>query len=472
MAFGFLVFVCWSLLGRKVSWQEMRKRKKLVRHIHNEHHDLKPLSSFLEEVDEDILLEIFVRLPNYRSAILFSLISRPHSISRFISHHNEHKDRYPQPCTVIFCRAYYLGFLNKHFTLPRFQPICKLSSEESMFLRQTSNTATNYLDFLHSPMVIRASCNDLLLVSPNLDPWTHLYYICNPITRQFYQLPKIPQTDRFLACGGQALICMPNNEFKIVVLGRLRGIVEEGAISSIGVYSHNVRIFSSKTGTWESKCLEYPEPREKWCWVYWVEMIMCPISGVVYWLEQDYDMDRVLSLDLRNDNKVGIIDFPDDYWWYPRHAVDQQKRLIRGGIKGDHVKVKSQIGVVSGELWLLQFVSTSVKGMINLKVWRLNNGSEWILVEDRKNLKDPINKEEEEFVGGFTHPLNNETLILVNIFEYNLTDGTVEIIGVLQEYINLSEFAWYMDERLVCIPVKPPAWLTTLPPRNRAFKPL
>ncbi|GER44576.1 F-box family protein [Striga asiatica] len=452
-----------------------RKRKRLVRRIKNEHHDLKPLSRFLEEVDEDILLEIFVRLPNYRSAILFaavchkwqSLISRPRSISRFISHHNEHKDRYPQPCTIIFHRAYYLGYLNERFTLPHFQPICKLSSQDSMFLRQTSNTATNYLDFLPSPMAIRASCNDLLLVSPHLSCWKHLYYICNPITRQFHRLPKIAPTVRDLYTVGQALICMPDNEFKVVVLDKSHmplPIVEEDEISSHRVYSE-VRIFSSKTGTWESKCLEYPTTRDRW-WVYWVEMITCPISGVVYWLEQDYNMDRVLSLDLRNESKVGIVDFPDDYWWHPMSATDVRKSQKRSGIKGDHVK--SQIGVVSGELWLLQFVSTIVKGMINLKVWRLNNCSKWILVEDRKNLKDPINEEAaaEEFVGGFTHPLNNEALILVwgrNIVEYKLTDGTVEILGVLQEYINLSEFAWYMDERLVCTPMMLPTWPTTLP---------
>ncbi|CAA0826827.1 Unknown protein [Striga hermonthica] len=313
-------------------------------------------------------------------------------------------------------------------------------------------------------MVIRASCNDLLLVSPHLDSWTHIYYICNPITRQFYQLPEIPQTDRYLACSGQALICMPNNEFKIVVLGRLR--------NSIRVCSQNVMIFSSKTGTWESKCLEYPNPRER-RGVHWLEMITC--NGVVYWLEHDFYMNRVLSLDLRNDNKVGTLDFPDDYWWYPRRTMDLRKHhRIRGGFKGDHVK--TQIGVVSGELWLLQFVNTSVKGMINLKAWRLNNGSEWILVEDRKNLKDPVNKEgEEEFVGGFTHPLNNEALILVwgrNIFEYNLMDGSLEILGVLQEYIKVSNYAWYKDERLVCIPVMPPTWLMALRPHHRASKSL
>ncbi|GER33964.1 F-box protein [Striga asiatica] len=338
----------------------------------------------------------------------------------------------------------------------------------SLLRQNSNNTATNYLDFLPSPMAIRASCNDLLLVSPNLDfdSLTHLYYICNPITRQFYWLPKISPTVGKFSSVGQALICMPDNEFKIVVLEDpciIRPpILEEGAIPYSGVRQY-VWIFSSKTGRWKGKCLVYPDPRELQG-DYWVEMITCPISGVVYWLEQDLRLDRVLSLDLRNEIKVGIVDFPDDYWWYPMFEMDLRKCEIRGGIRGDHVKTR--IGVVSGELWLLQFVSTSVKGMINLKVWRLNNGSKWILVEDRKNLKDPINEKEEEFVGGFTHPLNNEALILVwgrNIFEYNLTDGTLEILGVLQEYINFSDFAWFMDERLVCIPVMPPTWPTTLP---------
>ncbi|XP_024019537.1 uncharacterized protein LOC21393067 [Morus notabilis] len=172
----------------------------------NEYPDFEQVSKFLKNAHEDILFEVFLRLPNCRSAILFgsicrrwhSVISHPKFIPNFIRHHHDEQDRYSVPYTILFRRADDL-----FFDMQCVQPFCKLFSEESKFLH--GKGASSYLDFMPSSVVIRASFADLLLVASSGRPGRD-YYICNPLTKQWFKLPEAPRGFQ----TGFALVCIPN----------------------------------------------------------------------------------------------------------------------------------------------------------------------------------------------------------------------------------------------------------------------
>ncbi|KAL6494982.1 U3 snoRNP protein [Orobanche gracilis] len=417
------------------------------------HHNLKLVSDFLKEANEGILLEIFIRLPNCRSAIQFgsicqswhSLISQPQFIPRFISQHHEHRDHYSLPYTVLFCKA-----AKEWHGAERSQPICQLFSDESAFIH--GKKTSFYLDFLPSPMVVRASCDDLLLVSPDSSQLDANCYICNPITKQYYELPGIPGVRRCRSAFGHALLRI-NNQFKVVQLeiSHFKSKMEPEEVGSIPMW-----IYSSESGKWKRKWFPYPRPKV-FCGILLYHIVSC--NGIVYFLEYERDAGRVLAFDLLN-GETDVIVFPDDFWWFKHHQQQQQQQ--------DSCDAREQIGVVGRELRLSQAVLT---GRGSIKVWKLNDKrSSWFLVHDKKKLTMPPGNQEDQLVASFLHPTDGGVIFMVwgtTLFRYDLIteEGEYEMIDELQESLDISEKRhWVYNDLLISFPLVYPPWPTPLPP--------
>ena len=129
--------------------------------------------------DDGILFEIFLRLPDWRTAILTSfvcrrwrsLISDPNFIRSFVCHHSRRR----QTC------SYTLMF---HCQTRRSfgTPFCVLPFEKSNFVYGKS--ASDYLSFMDGSLSWRSLSNDLLLVSSSgsEEYCATNYSICNPLT--------------------------------------------------------------------------------------------------------------------------------------------------------------------------------------------------------------------------------------------------------------------------------------------------
>ena len=116
-------------------------------------------------------------------------------IPNFVRHHHAQQDRYLSPHAILFQRAD-----DRVFELQCVQPICKLSTEESKFLH--GNAATSYLDVIPSPVIIRASFDDLLLVAPGkCDAWD--FYVCNPLTKWWEPLSSLSSWACIRVCRRQ-----------------------------------------------------------------------------------------------------------------------------------------------------------------------------------------------------------------------------------------------------------------------------
>ncbi|EXB92425.1 hypothetical protein L484_021409 [Morus notabilis] len=154
-------------------------------------------SEFISVVNDDLLLEIFLRLPHGRYVIQcaavckrwHSLITNSHDIDkfihRFIQYHLHKQSK--KSLDSSYYPAYVSSILFK---------CCILESKSESTSTNTNTTSSSSrsicnLNFLPGwPILeIRASYNDLLLVSsrfPRND------YICNQLTRQWLALPEFP----------------------------------------------------------------------------------------------------------------------------------------------------------------------------------------------------------------------------------------------------------------------------------------
>ncbi|CAA0824311.1 Unknown protein [Striga hermonthica] len=428
----------------------MVKRMKLVDN-NSPPRDLKAVCDFLEEANEDILLEIFIRLPNYAVAILFgsfcrrwhSLISHPRFVSCFVSHRQLHRDRYPQPHTVIFCLAEKAG----RESPKELEPLCHIFSNESTSLLHGSWL---HLDFLPLPeVVIRASCGDLVLVSPVGRQSISDLYICNPITRQYRQVPRCRR--RSFKVYGYALILNRDSSNSLdVVLLHLPEIPHYGPPRPT---EQKVSVYRSATGQWEVLQFRYPLP-SSFATIYSVDPVAR--DGVVYFVEFERwsSVRRVVCLDVSR-GEGSVIRFPRDFWWFPDRGV---------------VAVRQEIGFVAGEsgLRLVQVVVlSSNKRVFHIKVWEVVAAevSEWVLVHDRTYARP---KGEGLFVGPYLHPMDGAAVLIVwerGVYQYNLVTTTWEKVGQLRDPLKLKviEYESY-DHRLTSFPILHSDWPTPIPP--------
>ncbi|KAL3651388.1 U3 snoRNP protein [Castilleja foliolosa] len=416
--------------------------------------DIRPrvfVSNLLKIANDDI----FIRIPDCQSAILcssvsqrwHSLISNPRFIPRFVSQHHQNQAHYPLlPYTIIFRKCVTFKF---HSAL-NFQPICKLFSDESMFLHGKSS----YLDFLPSPMVVRASCNDLLLLTPG-SAYSSVFYVCNPVTKQFYELAQ----NHWLSgpikihLEGYALVRNPEYEchFKVLLFHTPRHpLLREGPNANT---IQDVTIYCSKLGKWEFKSFEYLQPWKIAHNLFSMDILMA--NGILYYLEYVEGAvyaDRVLALDFSKFQCI-IVNFPDDFGWV-------------GSRQYHGVRVLKRIGIVGGEVRLVQVVIINEGRCICLKVWRLldYSSSSWVLLHE-KNYKRASN--EERYVGFFVHPVDGDKVFIVwgnHVFEYDLTNNKRKMMGELQEPMRNGDY--FTSDRLAAFPMVHPAWPTQLPPTS------
>ncbi|KAL3651469.1 U3 snoRNP protein [Castilleja foliolosa] len=413
------------------------------------------ISNILKIANDDILLEIFIRIPDCRSAILcssvsqrwHSLISNPRFIPRFVSQHHQNQAHYPLPYTIIFRKCEMLSFRSAL----NFQPICKLFSENSMFLHGKSRNSS-YLDFLPSPMVIRASCNDLLLLTPG-SASSSVFYVCNPVTKQFYELPQNHWLSgrRKIRVDRYALVRNPEYEchFKVLLFHTPHHPFLDESPNTI----QDVTIYCSKLGKWELKSFEYPQPLKLGFNLFSTDIFM--LNGILYYMEYVGRADRVLALDLSKFQCI-IVNFPDDFGWV-------------GSRQYHGLRVKRRIGIVDGEVRLVQVVLRKSRRRVCLKVWRLldYSSSLWVLLHEKKYPRAP---NEERYIGVFVHPVDGDKVFMVwgkHVFQYDLTKKkkkTYKMMGELQEPLKTGDY--FNAERLAAIPMVHPAWPTPLPPRR------
>ncbi|KAM6581654.1 hypothetical protein CsatA_005428 [Cannabis sativa] len=290
----------------------------------------------------DILIEIFVRLKDISSLIRcrlvskhwFSLInSKEYSYAKQV-HHLQSQSLLPT--TLLFWNNYRLR-LNSDKLFYTF-----LTDESRNFYGNTFSNF-NYFNFLPwNEVKLYASLNDLLLLLCDKES----FIICNPLTKQWLELPKIPlfsiKRDFLPFKGIGGLVCDTNtNKYKVV-------LVYYDNSPDIFHYIYYVMTFDFETREWSS--LFFPLTFA----VLTENNVTC--NGIQHCL--------VTSTLFGNARKIITIDSYRGH--IEQNGLPRDLKRERG--KCDAIRVR--IGVVREQLRLSQLYKEN--NVFLLKIWEFN----------------------------------------------------------------------------------------------------
>ena len=408
---------------------EARKKRKIKIDHHDDYGSKVAVSKFMSLFTDDLLLEIFVRLPDCKSIIQCSIVCKGwwYVISyqkydfirtRFVDHY-QHKQQY-LPYTFVFrC--------HKHLVIPFYQ----FFSEKSKILHGKSSLYDiTYLSFLPwSEVTILGSSKDLLLFSRSQTD----YYICNPLTKQWLSLPKAPQNNVTLS----GFVCDPkcvNMRYRVVLMGASFSNVENQ-------YKFCATIFCSETGQWNQST--FLLSRREW------HRRLVESNGILYWLFGTLKSEGIVAFDpfksIGHPTQCCLIQFPVGFG---------------RGWRAQAIHV--HIGVVQGRLRLSQMFRIKRLGFV-LKIWELvnydydNDDASWLLVHDVRVTRRKTNQ---MFVVAF-HPINGDVIFLFrdnDIYQYYISEDLNEIVGGFPELQKTAA-----SGSLDVFSLVHPLWPTTIP---------
>ncbi|PON32266.1 F-box domain containing protein, partial [Parasponia andersonii] len=416
--------------------------------------------------DDDLAVEILIRLPDCKSEVNCSLVcKRWFSIINSVHFRNKKLQRHhgaSPPCTILF-RSHGFG---RSISLPLYHYF----TEESKILHRIgSSSSSSYLDFLPWDLVrIHSSFNDLLLLSRKLRQYC--FMICNPFTKQWIELP-LPHIPLTANVRGAGLVCYPIkpppqqqqqqlplklNQYSFKVMVVWDRITYTGGMK----IEIHLKTYCSETGKWSEEIFSLRDRM-----LNANTPVAC--NGLLYWLVGDINIetvDGIFAFNLskftnQDPNYIRFINFPSGLLQEKEGSFD----------------IKVRLGLVRGRLRLSQLLITKRNGFV-LKVWELNcdnnasydddgSSKRWTLVHDVR-VKKWIDKR--QFVIAF-HPENGNVLYLLfnrlHIYQYDIGEEIMEKVGQLPDNVGGEGFC-VGDIRTYAL--VHPLWPTPIPASQSA----
>ena len=395
-------------------------------------------SNFMSIVTDDILLEIFVRLTDARTAIQYSsvckrwydlILRNPKFIKKFIHQHHNHRGQLIEysphrQYTLVFGRSHFLDNQDVYYY---DSELSQQVFEESCALYETPSAS--YINFLSYPWLVKGICNDLLLLV-----WekSRDFYVCNPITRKWLQLPSRPG-DFFIA--GTGLVCQPDSSdaadttryrFRVVMMSPLN----DSAV-----------MFCSETGEWIVSRVYFPGKKGL---LYGRHSVVC--NGVVYWLDGKDEFYGVAAFDPFKDVDVEgrcrfialPVPFGDDGWQ----------------AKADSTCFGACQDNLRFSLWLKRD-----NGTFAVMIWELDGDTSWHLVHRLDLKRANIN---DMYVLAF-HPNDGDVIFVLcnhHLCRYEIRENKFEQLGKWPD--NLAHQSWGPDQA-AAFPLVHPFWPSPVP---------
>ncbi|KAI4297704.1 hypothetical protein L6164_037581 [Bauhinia variegata] len=254
---------CHQVQDTATMHEQVPKRQKLVvgSSIHTE----------IKDLPDELMVEILCRLPHHKyvfqckcvSQRWLSLISNSCFVRRFVTHHQSSKNKsesVEQPWAFMCFKILDYSFRSyKKYEENYDTSTPKLISKHSEFKSPgfSLKFLPCYQDQREEPTITMVKTfNDLMLCCVDkFDQSSCVYYICNPLTKQWLALPPTPPLSD-VRCSEVEFICEPyycnkidqhhhiiNTRFKFKVFRFLTHSVFPSPNSKL-------QIFSSETGQW------------------------------------------------------------------------------------------------------------------------------------------------------------------------------------------------------------------------------
>ncbi|POO00423.1 F-box domain containing protein, partial [Trema orientale] len=414
------------------------------------------VAEFLNNAPNNVLFEILLRLPDFRSAVQYSsvcknwysIISNSTFIHSFIHIQNRKFPLFSEgyycsrPFTLLFTRFERYFLEETEF----FQPFCQVFSEKSKYLH--GNVPNEYLNFLPFPVAIIASFDNLVVVTKLQDHPRNKAtdnYICNPLTKQWLALPKVTPPTNVSGYGflleptncNKRHGCTTNARFRVVMIGRTHSDsnLNNGPHHHCSYNEFVTKVFCSEIGQWSEFVISYPLRKTVISFPHNMSVNkkfvinIVASNGILYWLEGS-PLNGVVAFDPFNDIHTGqcrLIPLPTVCFKNTLRATDG----------------KVCIGVVKGQLRLSQLYQAKAQGYLVLKVWELKNheseSPSWVLVYNLK-LNSSATR---AYVLSFD-PSNANVVFLLcgnkdvckDVCRYEITEKTCEKVGELPEEVD------------------------------------
>ena len=282
----------------------------------------------LDDLHEDILVEILIRLPSKSAFQCKSVSKRWYSI---IS-------------TSYFTNRFYV--LNPSFTLliqRSFYSIHVVPTDPKL----KSLISFKFKEIVNKPFIIQASCNDLLLCTysnwPVIDRFHMIYYyVVNPIAHTCVGLPPVTLLGTGYRIG--FIYRYGNHDqliYRVVLIPPFSDKLKET----------KVEIFASETGKWSNSVLPCPGNFDR---------RGVPYKNLLFWW--DSEGGRLIWFDPYNSDCCGFFEHPEKLDPFQGHVI------------------KDPLGVCHGCLRLCQFLKNPQEG---LRLWEIKDyddkGGKWYL---------------------------------------------------------------------------------------------
>ena len=396
---------------------------------------------FISAVPNDVLLQIFVRLPDVQSVVRCSAVCKRWSslisnlsnsfIRGFIQYHKgEMSSSDSLPYTMLL-----FLFDGKLFY--------QLFSKGSKSLHRRAykwSDSFRYLDFLPWPRVhVQASFDDLLLLTPPIyNPRPLQYCICNSLTRRWLILPLEAPPVPHHPNTRHGLVCKPkncsndnedvNNDDNNIRYKVVRLDTDTNSISSVdNGYVLPFTIFCSESGKWSQSTLFAPSalaPR----FTHLSEPIGTS-NGILHFPVMSGPQGR------RGGSFTGSILAFDPFGDSSTPDPKQSKFIDKPA--GFSPTAKSCLGVVKGQLRLWQSGIFDA-GNFFFKIWELNyehqisdgpSTTSWLLLYDGKVKKQIAWRMS---MAGFDPDNGNVVFIMTysgGIYKYKIEEEEYEQVG-------------------------------------------
>ncbi|POO00215.1 F-box domain containing protein [Trema orientale] len=407
----------------------MRKKRKANSIDDHENHEEFSIST----LSDDLLLEIFLRLPNRPTLIQcstvckrwYSLISPTQFILNFNQFRHNRKHYYnPTSASLPF------EIIFRYDQHPKLHKLVSEKTNQKWKIMSTS--ASNYLNCLpwRSEFIIRASFGDLLLVSRRGS--IKDYCVCNPFTNQWLALPDYtdgswlqhyyqdPTGYGFTGESNQRNDDITQYKYRVTIIFKCEFYLR-------GVYTFVAFVFCSETGKWFKSYPNLPHTLSNKLERQNDSTVIHDIvtsNGVLYWLGGINKFRGIIACDPFSMDSV-VNRLRGHFVHFPLGFSHGWRRSSSKG--------KVCLGVVRGQLRLLQLHKIN-QSCFGLKVWELIDYGDvtrsWILVHEVK-----LKGVDEIFELAF-HPNNGDAIFVVRdriIYQYEIEN---------EKYEKISEFPY------------------------------
>ncbi|OVA19008.1 F-box domain [Macleaya cordata] len=380
--------------------------KRRVRIKEDDYNNTTTTTTYLTE---DVLFEIFLRLPfesvyKFRcvSKLWLSLLSNPSFMNMIL---NRYISINP-PWTLVFQLTRLrtsgeVGPKMNHQFFPTSSP-CLHSKFISRHDGFSFKFLTKSYPFKEEALYLLASSNGLVLCSTD-DNHPSMYYVCNPLTKQWISLPRPrPNSERF---GIDGFICESSSLTSTSTYKVLRILY---CWDRFAIF--DLQIFSSDTGEWNT--YQVSCPRE--VIIYTNNVVTCR-DGVLYFI-LELEQNKIIAYDFSNNKNGGhqcrLIDLPEDReknLFCTRRIVESEGSICYGQIQREQRTLN---------VW-------------ELKLDYSNGGWVWHVVHKNIEIKDIFAPNIKTWFRAF-NPVDRNVLILdckTYILAYNIRTGTSEVLN-------------------------------------------